>query len=117
MERSPFDFTGPLPPARVTGRDELLFDLSRRISARTVTALIGPRRYGKSSVLQRLAAELSDVRTITVDLARVQSPHDAVCSLIVALLDGEAHVADDAMAVSAMRGVNLIALRRDLSSA
>lgn len=114
MELSPFDFTGPLPPERVTGRDGLLADLVRRVTAHTPTALLGPRRFGKTSVLGRLAADLTEATTIVVDLMPVQSSLDAARALLAALLDAGEDVARDATQVSSILGVNLVALRAEI---
>jgi uncharacterized protein len=114
VELSPFDYTGPLPPEHVRGRDELLAELTRRVTARTPTALLGPRRFGKTSVLRRLAADLTEVTTITVDLMPVQSARDAARALLAALLDTDPSVSQDATHVSATLGVNLVALRAEI---
>src|SRR5438105_2692930 len=53
VDASPFPYQGPLAAEQVRGRDELVLDLLERVSERRVTALIGPRRYGKASVLAR----------------------------------------------------------------
>lgn len=76
MELSPFPYQGPLEPAQVHGRDEVIADLIERVTARRVTALLGPRRYGKTSVLRRLANDLSEVTTVWVDLYEVSSLAD-----------------------------------------
>lgn len=76
MDASPFPYQGPLEPAEVQGRDDLLADLTERITGRRVTALLGPRRYGKTSVLRRLAADLTEVTTVWVDLYEVTSMAD-----------------------------------------
>lgn len=76
MEPSPFPYQGPLEPAQVLGRDDLVEDLVRRVTTHKVTALLGPRRYGKTSVLRRVATELGDVHTIFVDLYEVTSMAD-----------------------------------------
>lgn len=114
MELSPFDYTGPLPPERVLGRSELLAELTHRVTARSPTALLGPRRFGKTSVLGRLAADLTEVTTITVDLMPVQSSLDAARALLAALLDAGADVSQDATQVASSIGVNLVALRAEI---
>jgi hypothetical protein len=73
---SPFPYQGPLEPSQVGGRDPLIRDLVERVTARRVTALLGPRRYGKTSVLRRVAAELTEVSTVWVDLYEVTSMAD-----------------------------------------
>lgn len=114
MQLSPFDFTGPLPPDRVQGRDELLADLTRRVTSHSPTALLGPRRFGKTSVLSRLGADLTEVQTISVDLMPVLSSLDAARALLVALLDADPSVSKDATQVSATLGFNLVGLRGEI---
>ena len=50
---------GALPADQVHGRDELVDDLVERFTARRVTALMGPRRVGKTSVLSKVADVVS----------------------------------------------------------
>lgn len=114
MELSPFDYTGPLPAERVTGRDALVDELIERVTARHPTALLGPRRFGKTSVLTKIAADLGEITTITIDLMPVQSPHDAVRALMAALLDADAVVAAQAESISATLGFNIAVLRGEL---
>ncbi len=78
VELSPFPFQGPLRPDEVTGRDELRRDLAERIMQRQVTALLGPRRYGKTSLLRRVTADLAEVGpdTVWVDLYELHSMAD-----------------------------------------
>ena len=76
VEPSPFPYQGPLEPGQVKGRDDLLADLAGRVGGRRVTALLGPRRFGKTSVLRRLAADLTGVTTVWVDLYEVTSMAD-----------------------------------------
>lgn len=78
VELSPFPHQGPLDPEQVRGRDHLVADLVERITARRVTALLGPRRYGKTSVLRRVAAEMARAGTSVVwlDLYEVTSVAD-----------------------------------------
>lgn len=84
-EVSPFPYQGPLKPAAVRGRDQLLDDLVDRVTARRVTALVGPRRYGKTSVLHRLASELPELSLVWADLYEVTSTADLVLRLDQAL--------------------------------
>ena len=76
MDSSPFPYQGPLEPGQVRGRDELVQDLTERVTERRVTALLGPRRYGKTSVLRRITADLSEVTPVWVDLYEVTSMAD-----------------------------------------
>ena len=75
---SPFPFQGPLAPEEVTGREELALDLAQRIGQRRVTALLGPRRYGKTSLLKRVTADVAQVgpETIWIDLYELSSMAD-----------------------------------------
>jgi len=83
MDVSPFPFHGPLEPGQVSGRDDLIDDLVERISARRVTALLGPRRFGKTSVLGRVAeqAEAGGATVVSVDLYEVSSMADIAVRL------------------------------------
>jgi hypothetical protein len=105
MDVSPFPFQGPLEPEQVAGRDDLLDTLVERITSRRVTALIGPRRFGKTSVLRRIASELEQggVTVLNFDLYEVTSAADLAVRL------------DDGMASG--RGPGLANLRRLISSA
>ena len=70
MGSSPFPHHGPLRPDQVTGRELLAIDLAQRIADRRLTALLGPRRYGKTSLLKRVAADLEAVghQPVWIDL-------------------------------------------------
>lgn len=82
FESSPFPHWGPLEPTQVAGRDDLVRDLEARITSRRVTALLGPRRYGKTSVLRRVSSDLAEAGTDTVwiDLYEAASLEDVVAS-------------------------------------
>ena len=116
MELSPFDFTGPLPPDLVRGRDDLLADLTERTTSRSPTALLGPRRYGKTSVLRRLAAELTESAVITIDLMPAQTSNDVARAITAGLLGSDTEVARNATEVSATLGFNLLGLRGQITS-
>lgn len=75
---SPFPYQGPLAPEQVTGREALVRDLAERVTEHRVTALLGPRRYGKTSVLKRVSADLEGVgpETVWVDLYELTSVAD-----------------------------------------
>lgn len=87
MEPSPFPFQGPLDPAEVSGRVELRRELAERAMDRRVTALLGPRRYGKTSVLRRISADLAEVgpATVWVDLYELNSMADLAGALDLAV--------------------------------
>ena len=78
FEASPFPYHGPLPPDRVAGRDDLARDLAERLTEHRLTALLGPRRYGKTSLLRRVTDDLAQVgpETIWVDLYELNSMAD-----------------------------------------
>lgn len=112
---SPFTFQGPLPPEEVRGRDGLVGDLVERITARRVTALLGPRRFGKTSTLRRLAADLDEVALVWVDLYGVQSLADVAVRFDKALTDAPTPFAAEARPVAATVQVNLGVVRTEFS--
>ncbi|WP_420450280.1 AAA family ATPase [Ilumatobacter sp.] len=86
MELSPFPHHGPLEPGRVPPRAELVDDLVERVTERRVTALLGPRRYGKTTALRAVAARLGDaVTTVWLDLYELSSWADLAIRLDGAL--------------------------------
>jgi uncharacterized protein len=87
VDASPFPYQGPLAAEQVRGRDDLVLDLLERVSERRITALIGPRRYGKTSVLARVAADLAEggASVVWVDLYEVTSTADLAVRLDEAL--------------------------------
>ncbi len=93
-ERTPFPHQGPLAPDEVRGRDELIADLVERVTGRRVTALLGPRRYGKTSVLGAVAAQVhqAGAAVISLDLYETRSVADLAVRL------------DGALAASTRRG-------------
>jgi hypothetical protein len=118
MELSPFPYQGPLDPALVTGRDELVERLVAQVTTRRVTALLGPRRYGKTSVLRRLAAELSEMAVVWVDLYEVSSAADVAARLDGALAaHSEGPFARALRSVAATLSLNLGLLRVELRAA
>lgn len=83
VDRSPFPYQGPLQPEQVSGRDELIADLAQRLVDRRLTALLGPRRYGKTSVLKRVCADLAQVgpETVWIDLYELSSVADLAAAV------------------------------------
>jgi len=77
MERSPnpFRFTGPVRPAEMIGRDGETGLLLEHARGGHMSRLEAPRRYGKTSLLGRLAAEAAaeGMATALVDLEDVLS--------------------------------------------
>jgi uncharacterized protein len=114
MQTSPFTYQGPLRPDEVRGRDALLADLTERVTEHRVTALLGPRRYGKTSVLHRLARDLTEVSTVTVDLFGVQTHGDLVVRLAGAMQDAVPAVRDSAYDLSLSVGVDLAGVSAQL---
>jgi uncharacterized protein len=87
VEVSPFPYHGPLEPDQVGGREALIADLIERVTEHRVTALLGPRRYGKTSVLRRVAADVSaaGAEVVWVDFYEVASMADVAIRLDDAL--------------------------------
>lgn len=115
MEVSPFPYQGPLAPDAVQGRGALLADLVRRVTQRRVTALVGPRRYGKTSVLRRLAHDLTEVSTIWIDLYGVTSAADMAMRFDDALASATSTVRTIAQELSAGIEINLGLIRATLA--
>lgn len=68
---SPFVFEGPLPGSDVVGRDDEVASLVEASRAGRSIALVAPRRYGKTSLLNRVADDLrgsGDASPVLVDL-------------------------------------------------
>lgn len=107
VEPSPFPYQGPLEPDQVGGRDGLVDDLVERVTARRVTALLGPRRYGKTSVLRRVSADLGEVSTVWVDLYEVTSMADVAVRFDNALSSSRGPLAAAARSLAATVSLNL----------
>ncbi|MGI8984643.1 MAG: AAA family ATPase [Acidimicrobiales bacterium] len=115
MEPSPFPYQGPLEPGEVQGRDDLLADLAERASGRRVTALLGPRRFGKTSVLRRLVADLGEVTAVWVDLYEVTSMADVAVRFDDALGATTGRFAKVARTLAAGVAINLGVVKIDLT--
>ena len=83
VDLSPFPYQGPLEPDQVAGRDELVGDLVGRLADHRVTVLLGPRRYGKTSVLRRVLRDLErgGATPVWVDLYALTSLADLAARL------------------------------------
>lgn len=70
---NPFDFGGPLPPQDMIDRDAEARDILAELEGGHWIRLVGPRRYGKTTLLQRVLAdaEREDYATALVDLEDV----------------------------------------------
>jgi len=76
---NPFLFDRPLPPEALIDRDEELALLVSLADSGQSARLTGPRRYGKTTLLGRLAQVMRDdhgVAVATVDLSRATSIDD-----------------------------------------
>ncbi len=74
-ELNPFRFSGPLPPEEMIDRDPEADDLLALAEGRHSFRLVGPRRYGKTTLLRRVleGAEQQKMATVLVDLQDVLS--------------------------------------------
>lgn len=109
MELSPFPYHGPLRPEQVKGRDDLVADLTERLTARLVTAVLGPRRFGKTSVLVRVADDLARAGTsvVWVDLYEITSMSDLALRFDAALADASGPVRGRLFSIAASVDLNL----------
>jgi hypothetical protein len=114
---SPFPYYGPLDPERLTGREALVHDLSERLLAHRVTALLGPRRYGKTSVLRRVAADLAGVgpETLWIDLYELTSMADLAGRLDDGLAAVQGRLGRTVRAIAASLTIKVGAVSVDLS--
>jgi uncharacterized protein len=83
-EPSPFVYDGPVPPEQLIGRDHEAATLRAWARAGRFVALTAPRRYGKTSLVNRVAreAEAHDrIAVVVADLFDVASLADLVIRL------------------------------------
>src|SRR5881275_3723343 len=75
LDLNPFRFSGPLPPEEMIDRDPEADDLFALVRGGHSFRLVGPRRYGKTTLLRRIleAAEREKIATVLVDLQDVLS--------------------------------------------
>lgn len=118
MDVSPFPYQGPLEPAQVRARADLVADLTERVSEHRVTALLGPRRYGKTSVLRRVAADVIDagVAVVWADLYEVSSMADIAARLDEALVRVTGTFAERVARVAAAASIHLGVVSFELRS-
>src|SRR5512132_582505 len=83
---TPFPFEGPVPPGLLIDRTPELDLLARRAADRVSVRLVGPRRFGKTSLLLAHAERLRATgwRTVHVDLSRVADLTDVARRVAVA---------------------------------
>ena len=108
-EETPFPHQGPLAPDMVQGRDALVADLVERVTGRRVTALLGPRRFGKTSVLGKVGAVVESAGTSVVwlDLYETRSAADLVVRLDHALTSASGRARSRLAAIAASAQINL----------
>lgn len=113
---SPFPHHGPLEADQVHGRDDLVSDLVQRVTRRSVTALLGPRRFGKTSVLRKVASELEPGGSVIwLDLFEVTSMLDIALRLDRALAEASGPAGKAASRYATTLGVNLGMLHVEIS--
>lgn len=116
MDTSPFPYQGPLEPEQVRGRLDLVAELTERVTEHRVTALLGPRRFGKTSVLRRVAADVihGGAAVVWVDLYEVASMADLAARLDEALARVTGTFAAKAASIAAAASINLGLVRLEL---
>lgn len=76
---SPFVVSGPAPAGEVVGRHEVLAALADRAASGRFVLLSAPRRFGKTTLVRRLAADAEvskEMAVVIVDLLGVQTLDD-----------------------------------------
>lgn len=112
-EVSPFIFDGPLPPEAVIGRQQEADVLRAWARAGRFVSLYGPRRYGKTSLIGKVAWDASrddEMPVIVVDLYGVLSFGDLAVRLERAYRNhahGQLRAAVTAVFKSAQLGLSL----------
>jgi hypothetical protein len=85
VHSSPFEHVRPLAPDQVGGRDVESAALVRRIRERKLVAVVAPRRFGKTSLVDRALAMADDVDPtpwqVSVDLFGLSSAFDLAVRL------------------------------------
>ena len=106
---SPFPHQGPLSAEQVRGREALIDDLVERATMRRVTALLGPRRFGKTSVLRKVESilEAAGTSVVWIDLYETRSAADLVVRIDDALNSTTAAVRERTSSIAASMSVNL----------
>ena len=113
LQTSPFVFDGPVPPAQLAGRNGELAALRDRAAHGRFCLLYGPRRYGKTSIIGRLAHDCEadrDLAVVVCDLQGVLSMDD-ISRRLAAGFAGLAHTKMHAALGRALAGVADAGLR------
>ena len=115
--RSPFPHHGPLAADQVTGRAAVVVDLAQRVADRRVTALLGPRRFGKTSVLNRVASDLreSSHEVVWLDLYALTSMADLRSALVSGMSRAKGPLRKAIDTVASGLSINLGVATYDLS--
>lgn len=90
MDKNPFEYVRPLRPDEVTGRDDLIDQLVAAVRARHIVAVAGPRRFGKTSILGRVASiaeQVDAIDVVTVDCFGVASVGEFAVRLEAAMTE------------------------------
>jgi hypothetical protein len=90
VDEIPFPHHGPLAPGRVSGRDVEVGDLALRLNDRRPTALLAPRRFGKTTLVRQTLWQMDQVvpnAAVSVDLFGVTSFADFAVRLDRALVE------------------------------
>lgn len=109
MEISPFPHQGPLRAEEVRGRDAIVSDLVERATERRVTALLGPRRYGKTSVLRKVESIITDggANVIWIDFYETRSKPDVVVRIDEALASTSGPIRDALRSIASAMSLTL----------
>ncbi|HLI24274.1 MAG TPA: hypothetical protein VKU91_04920 [Acidimicrobiales bacterium] len=117
MELSPFPHHGPLLPDQVTGRDEAARQLALRLVEHRPTALLAPRRYGKTSLIGHTLHRLEEAgaaSAVRVDLFGLASFADFAARLDRALANTHGLLRRTVDSVAAGLSVRLGVVQIDL---
>ncbi len=117
IEGTPFPHQGPVAPDRVRGRDGVIAHLVERVTARRMTALLGPRRFGKTSVLGAVGALLEEAGTsvVRLDLYETRSSADLVVRLDRALAASRGRVGSHLASLAIGSSINLGVLKMEFA--
>ncbi|NNE95646.1 MAG: ATP-binding protein [Acidimicrobiales bacterium] len=109
MDVSPFPHQGPLQPEEVRGRDQIVDELVERATERRVTALLGPRRFGKTSVLRKVESVVTEggANVIWIDFYETRSKADVVVRLDEALAATRGPIRDALRSIASTLSLNL----------